>query len=93
MQRPSDQKRKTPPVEGGAFQIDCNSSKIERPEYSQPHQENQPIAIARNFGFCFGVFIRQGGSERRAGLFDNIANAENAARRLNRQFQIDAAAS
>ncbi len=60
--------------------------------YSQPNKENQPIAIARNFGFVSAVFIREHGSERRAGLYYNIANAENEAQQLNRQFQIDAVA-
>jgi len=90
-------KRKTPPVEGGAFQIDCNSSKIERPQYTDASQFHQgkpplallpcPVAVAKQFGFCHAVFVRhQGGRVERRGLFESAKNAACAAKELNRLF-------
>ena len=90
-------KRKTPPVKGGAFQIDCNSSKIERPKYSSDTRSHQasssfalppcPVAAARQFGFCHAVFARhQSGQVERRGLFESPKNASLAARELNRLF-------
>jgi len=94
--RPPD-KRKTPPVEGGAFQIDCNSSKNERPQYNPDSQFHQglnsyapapcPVAVARQFGFLYAVFVRhQSGHIERRGLFESAKNASLAAGELNRLF-------
>ncbi len=95
MLRPPE-KRKTPPGKGGVSKIDCNSNKIERPQYIDPDQFHQglisyaplpcPVAIARQFGFWHAVYVRERGTETRVGLFDDIGAAAAAAADLNAIF-------
>lgn len=49
----------------------------------QPRRQKQPLAIARDFGVCFAVFVRDKGIESRVGLYSNAGAAAAAAASLN----------
>jgi len=95
--RSPDERKTAPAGSKGGLDIDCNSSKIERLQYTDASQFHQgksplallpcPVAVARQFGFCHAVFVRhQGGQIERRGLFESAKNAACAAKELNRLF-------
>ena len=83
------QKKSPAPVDAGS------EAKLEQGNICAKHShrklESQPLAIARNFGFCFAVFVRVNGAERRAGLYGDTGSAAAAAESLNLRFQTEAA--
>ena len=53
-----------------------------------------PVAVARQFGFCFAVYVRHpSGQIERRGLFESAKTAALAARELNRLFAQEMAVS
>ena len=62
------------------------SERLINSENKPYRRERQPVAIARNFGCVFAVFIREDGAERRAGLYKNDGAARAAAVVLNAIF-------
>jgi len=97
MDWPSDKRKTAPAGSKGGLDIDCNSSKIERPQYTDASQFHQgksplaplpcPIAVAGRFGFLFTVYVRHAsGDDERRGLYESAKNAACAAKKLNRLF-------
>ncbi len=100
--QPPDQKRKTPPVTSGAFQ--SSNSGLGQTEHSPDSSFNQgltplapspcPIAVARQFGFLFAVYVRHAsGDDERRGLYESVKTASLAARELNRLFGLERGAA
>ena len=83
------QKKSPAPVDAGS-EAKLHPGKI-GPKHSHRKLEAQPLAIARDFGFCHAVFIRVNGAERRAGLYADIGAAHAAAADLNAIFMADEA--
>lgn len=93
--RPPPDRRKAPPVEGGAFQIDRTSKCFGQPKYNPDSPFRQGnysyislpnlTAVARRFG-CLGALyvIYPDGSERRLGLFEDKHDAALVTRAVNK---------
>ncbi len=78
------QKKSPAPVDAGS------EAKLEQGKICAKHShrklESQPLALARDFGCVFAVFVRDKGVESRVGLYANIGAAVDAAADLNAIF-------
>ena len=76
-----------PAVTGNGASKDHAGQQIDFRRIKQSRCENQPVAIARDFGCVFAVFVRDKGVESRVGLYADIAAADAAD--LNAIFEAD----
>ena len=90
--RPPDRRNPVPAAAGNGVSRDHAGQQID-PRHSQPRRKKQTIAIARNFGCVFAVFVREAGTERRVGLYGDTGAAAAAAESLNLRFQTEGAAT
>ena len=72
-------------INAEAPKIDLADTPI-KPGNKRHRHNSQPIALARDFGFCHAVYIRDQGVESRAGLYADIGAAVAAAEMLNAVF-------
>ena len=104
MRRLPDKRKPAPMVFGTGSEIESFDQQIDNREHNPDSSFNQgqtplapspcPIAVARQFGFLFAVYVRHAsGDDERRGLYESVKTASLAARELNRLFGLERGAA